>query len=245
MKPLTLYPAIDLKDGACVRLRRGEMDQVTVYGDDPGAQAKAWEDAGCSWLHVVDLNGAFSGRPVNQAAIRAILAAVEIPVQLGGGIRDLLSVRMWLEAGVRRVILGSAAVKHPDLVREACNSFPGQIAVAIDARNGLMATEGWGETSQLTVADLTLGLQDAGVAAFIYTDVSRDGMLTGINIKATVALARTVSVPVIASGGVSGIRDLIALRQAAEDTTIEGVIAGRALYNGRLDPKDAIIALRR
>ena len=240
---LTLFPAIDLKDGQCVRLRRGAMDQATVYADDPAAQARAWEQAGFSWLHVVDLNGAFAGRPVNGAAVRAILAAVGLPVQLGGGIRDLAGIEAWLEAGVRRVILGSAAAKNPALVHEACREFPGRIAVGIDARDGFVATEGWAETSTLAATDLALRLQDAGAAALIYTDIARDGMLSGLNLDQTVALARLVATPVIASGGVAGLADLEALRDAAPGTSLAGVIVGRALYDGRLDPAAAVAVL--
>jgi len=240
---LTLFPAIDLKDGACVRLRRGAMDQATVYADDPAAQARVWEQAGFSWLHVVDLNGAFAGRPVNGAAVRAILAAVHLPVQLGGGIRDLAGIEAWLEAGVRRVILGSAAAKNPALVHAACRAFPGRIVVGIDARDGFVATEGWAETSTVPATDLALRLQDAGAAALIYTDIARDGMLSGLNLDQTVALARLVATPVIASGGVAGLADLEALRDAAPGTGLTGVIVGRALYDGRLDPQAALAVL--
>ena len=239
---LTLYPAIDLKDGACVRLRRGAMDEATVYSDDPGAQARAWQDAGCRWLHVVDLNGAFAGRSVNGAAVQAILAAARVPVQLGGGIRDMAAVEHWLQAGVRRVILGSAAVRTPQLVLDACRAFPGQVAVGIDARGGMVATEGWAETSALGALDLAMRFEDAGAAAIIYTDISRDGMLTGLNLDATFALAAAVRTPVIASGGVGSLDDLRALRLQAEGQArpVEGVIVGRALYDGRVDPKQAL-----
>lgn len=240
MTGLTIYPAIDLKDGACVRLRRGEMAQATVYSSDPGAQAKAWQDAGFAWLHVVDLNGAFAGRPVNAAAVRAILARVSIPVQLGGGIRDIASITAWLEAGVQRVILGSAAAKRPALVIEACQAFPGRIAVGIDARDGYVATEGWAETSVMLAADLGLRFEDAGVAAIIYTDIGRDGMLSGLNLEQTVALAARLTTPVIASGGVGSLDDLTALKQAARGSRIEGVIVGRALYDGRVDPAQGL-----
>ncbi len=240
---LTLYPAIDLKDGACVRLRRGEMDQATVYGTDPGAQARAWQNFGFTWVHVVDLNGAFAGRPVNAEAVRAILAAVTIPVQLGGGIRDLAGIEAWLAAGVSRVILGSAAAKNPALVREAARKFPGQIAVGIDAKAGFVATEGWAETSLLTAAALALRLQDAGIAAIIYTDIARDGMLSGLNLPETAALAAQVSVPVIASGGFAGLADIIALKAAATTTpNLAGAIIGRALYDGSIDPAEALAA---
>ncbi len=244
MRPLTLYPAIDLKAGACVRLRRGEMDQATVYGDDPGAQARAWQDAGCGWLHVVDLDGAFAGRSVNTAAVRAILAAARVPVQLGGGIREMASIEGWLAEGVSRVILGSVAAKDPDLVRDACRRFPGQIAVGIDARDGFVATEGWAETSALSAEALALRFEDAGAAAIIFTDIGRDGMLSGVNLDATAALARAVTTPVIASGGIGSVSHLAALRAVAAETPgIEGVIVGRALYDGRITPEEALTAL--
>jgi phosphoribosylformimino-5-aminoimidazole carboxamide ribotide isomerase len=237
---LTLYPAIDLKDGQCVRLRRGEMDQATVYADDPGAQAEAWQLAGFSWLHVVDLNGAFAGKPVNAAAVRLILAKVTIPVQLGGGIRDLSGIAAWLDAGIRRVILGSAAARNPRLVIDACKEFPGCIAVGIDARDGFAATEGWAETSTMTAADLGLRFEDAGVSAIIYTDIGRDGMLSGLNLDQTVALSHRLTTPVIASGGVGSMAHLAALKDAAIGTRIEGVVVGRALYDGRVDPAGAL-----
>ncbi len=240
---LTLYPAIDLKDGQCVRLRRGDMDDTTVYSSDPVAQAVTWQNAGFSWLHVVDLNGALEGRPVNAAVVARILGKVSIPVQLGGGIRDRAGIEAWLAAGVRRVILGSAAVKDPGLVREACRSFPGRIAVGIDTRDGKAATDGWSQTSTTDARDLALRFQDAGVAAIIHTDIGRDGMLSGLNVAQTVELARAVTVPVIASGGVGGLQDLLALRCAAEGTGIEGVIVGRALYDGRIDPREALALL--
>lgn len=240
---LTLYPAIDLKDGQCVRLRRGAMDQATVYSSDPAGQARAWQDAGFAWLHVVDLNGAFAGKPVNNAAVAAILAGVTIPVQLGGGIRDMAGIEAWLEAGVRRVILGSAAVKNPALVRQACRAFPGRIVVGIDARDGKVATEGWAETSSITARDLALSFEDAGVAAIVYTDIGRDGMLSGLNIAQTAAIASVLATPVIASGGVGGPQDLIDLRREAAGTRIEGVIVGRALYDGRIDPAAALALL--
>ena len=243
MTALTLYPAIDLKDGQCVRLRRGAMADATVYSSDPAAQARAWQDAGFAWLHVVDLNGAFAGHPVNGAAIAAILAAVTIPVQLGGGIRDMAGIEAWLSAGIRRVILGSAAAKNPQLVRDACRAFRGRIVVGIDARDGKVATEGWSETSQIDASDLARAVEDAGIAAIIYTDISRDGMLSGLNIEQTVALAGAVTVPVIASGGVGGPQDLLDLRSAAAGTRIEGVIVGRALYDGRIDPAAALASL--
>ncbi len=245
MSSLTLYPAIDLKDGQCVRLRRGEMDQATVYADDPGAQAKTWQAAGFSWLHVVDLNGAFAGKPVNAGAVRSILANVAIPVQLGGGIRDLKGIEAWLTAGISRVILGSAAAKNPGLVIDACKAFPGRIAVGIDAREGFVATEGWAETSTMAAADLGLRFEDAGVSAIIYTDIGRDGMLTGLNLEQTAALSHRLTTPVIASGGVGSMAHLAELKAAAAGTRIEGVIVGRALYDGRIDPAGALTLLGR
>ncbi|HJS84217.1 MAG TPA: 1-(5-phosphoribosyl)-5-[(5-phosphoribosylamino)methylideneamino]imidazole-4-carboxamide isomerase [Acetobacteraceae bacterium] len=240
---LILYPAVDLKDGQCVRLRRGDMEQATVYSLDPASQARAWQEAGFAWLHVVDLNGAFAGRPVNEAAARAILAAVSVPVQLGGGIRDMAGVEAWLSAGVRRVILGSAAVTNPALVRDACRAFPGRVAVGIDARDGWVATEGWAETSDMAATDLARRVEDAGAAAVIYTDIARDGMLSGLNLAQTVALAAHLSIPVIASGGVGEMEDLRALKRDAVGTRIEGVIVGRALYDGRIDPASALALL--
>ncbi len=236
---ITAYPAIDLKDGACVRLRRGEMDDATVYSNNPGAQARAWQDAGFAWLHVVDLNGAFAGKPVNASAVEQILANVSIPVQLGGGIRDLAGIEAWLKAGITRVILGSAAAKNPALVIDACRAFPGHIAVGIDARDGFVATEGWAETSTLPAPELARHFEGAGVSAIIYTDIARDGMLGGLNVPQTVALANGISTPVIASGGVGSIDDLAELR-AAQCAGISGVIIGRALYDGRVEPKSAL-----
>jgi phosphoribosylformimino-5-aminoimidazole carboxamide ribotide isomerase len=244
---LTLYPAIDLKDGACVRLRRGEMDEATVYSDDPGAQARIWQDSGFAWLHVVDLNGAFAGRPVNADAVGSILAAVTVPVQLGGGIRDMAGIERWLEAGITRVILGSAAAKNPALVKEACRNHPGRVAVGIDARDGYVATEGWAEKSSLRALDLALRFEDAGAAAIIYTDIGRDGMLTGLNLEQTIDIASQISTPVIASGGVGSIADLEALKIAASNHgagVIEGVIVGRALYDGRIAPAEALALMR-
>ena len=243
MTAFTLYPAIDLKDGQCVRLRRGAIDEATVYSSDPAGQARAWQDAGFAWLHVVDLNGAFAGRPVNAAAVAGILATVTIPVQLGGGIRDMAGIESWLGAGVRRVILGSAALKNPTLVREACRTFPGRIVVGIDARDGHVATEGWAETSSISARDLALSFEDAGVAAIVYTDIGRDGMLTGLSLAQTVALAASLTTPVIASGGVGRLQDLADLRHAAVGTNIQGVIVGRALYDGRVDAAGALALL--
>lgn len=240
---LTLYPAIDLKDGACVRLERGEMDQATVFGTDPGAQAAAWAEAGFKWVHVVDLNGAFAGQPVNEAAVKAILAAVTIPVQLGGGIRNLAQIEAWLAAGVSRVILGSAAAKNPELVREAAKLHPGRIVVGIDAKGGMVATEGWAETSDISAPELARRFEDAGIAAIIYTDISRDGMKTGLNIPETQALAAAVKLPIIASGGVASVADIIALKSAAaSQANLEGSILGRALYDGSLKPREALAA---
>jgi phosphoribosylformimino-5-aminoimidazole carboxamide ribotide isomerase len=219
------------------------MDQATVYADDPAAQAVAWRDVGFRWLHVVDLNGAFAGRPVNAEAVMGILSAVDLPVQLGGGIRDLAGIEAWLTAGVRRVILGSAAAKNPALVLQACKTFPGRIAVGIDARDGYVAIEGWAQTSTMPAAELGLRFEDAGVAAVIYTDIGRDGMLSGLNLEQTLELAAKLTTPVIASGGVGSLDDLAALKRAAEGTRIEGVIAGRALYDGNVIPSAALALL--
>lgn len=238
---MILYPAIDLKDGACVRLRRGEMDQATVFNDDPGAQAGQFAQAGCEWIHVVDLNGAFAGQPVNGAAVDAILAAVEVPVQLGGGIRSLDTAEDWLGRGVRRIVLGTAAVKDPDMVIEACRRWPDRVAVGIDARGGYVAVEGWAEQSALSVSDLAGRFEDAGVAAIVYTDIDRDGMMKGVNVQATAALAAETRIPVIASGGVASLDDLRALRATG---TIAGAISGRALYDGRIDLGDALSELK-
>lgn len=237
---MILYPAIDLKDGQAVRLVRGEMDQATVFNDDPAAQAAAFEDAGCAWLHLVDLNGAFAGSPVNDAAVEAILARVSVPAQLGGGIRDMATIETWLDKGIARVILGTVAVENPDLVRQAARAFPGQVAVGIDARKGRVATKGWAEETNVMVTDLAHAFEDAGVAAIIYTDIDRDGAMAGPNIPATAELARATSIPVIASGGVSSMADLIALRDTG---VISGAISGRALYDGAIDLGAALSAL--
>ena len=238
---MILYPAIDLKDGACVRLLRGDMNAATVFGTDPAAQALAFQDAGCDWLHLVDLNGAFAGQPVNGAAVQAILAATNIPAQLGGGIRDMATIEMWLSRGIKRVILGTVAVENPDLVRQAARAFPTQIAVGIDARAGMVATKGWAHETNVQATDLAKSFEDAGVAAIIYTDIDRDGAMQGPNIAATEALARAVTIPVIASGGVSSLDDLAALRATG---VIAGAISGRALYDGAIDLGAALAILR-
>jgi phosphoribosylformimino-5-aminoimidazole carboxamide ribotide isomerase len=236
---MIFFPAIDLKDGQCVRLFQGDMDQVTVFGDDPAGQAKGFADAGAKWLHVVDLNGAFSGRPVNEDAVSGILDRIDIPVQLGGGIRDMQTIDFWLDRGVRRVILGTVAVRDPDLVKQACKRHPDRVVVGIDARDGMVAVEGWTELSEITGLELAKEFEDCGVAAIIYTDIARDGAMDGPNIEATVGLANAVSVPVIASGGVSSLEDLEALK-AAGTGLLEGVISGRALYDGRIDLAAAV-----
>jgi phosphoribosylformimino-5-aminoimidazole carboxamide ribotide isomerase len=237
---MILYPAIDLKDGNCVRLLRGEMSAATVFGDDPAAQAATFVAAGCEWLHLVDLNGAFAGTPVNGAAVEAILASVKVPCQLGGGIRDLATIEMWLKKGLARVILGTVAVENPDLVRLAAKAFPGQVAVGIDARKGFVATKGWATETNVQATDLARSFEDAGVAAIIYTDIDRDGAMQGPNIEATEALARTVTIPVIASGGVSRLDDLLALRDTG---VIAGAISGRALYDGAINLRAALAVL--
>jgi len=238
---MILYPAIDLKDGQCVRLLRGEMSDATVFSDDPAAQAAAFQAAGCEWIHLVDLNGAFAGQPVNAKAVEAILARVTVPCQLGGGIRDMATISMWLDKGLARVILGTVAVENPDLVRQAARAFPGRVAVGIDARKGRVATKGWATETDVMATDLARSFEDAGVAAIIYTDIDRDGAMQGPNVGATAALARAVTIPVIASGGVSRIEDLIALRDTG---VIAGAISGRALYDGAIDLKAALTALR-
>ena len=239
---MILYPAIDLKDGQCVRLYKGAMEQATVFNDDPAAQARAFAAQGAEWLHLVDLNGAFAGSPVNAAPVEAILAALDIPCQLGGGIRDMATIEMWLAKGLARVILGTVAVENPDLVRQAARAFPGQVAVGVDARDGRVATRGWAEETEIEVTELARAFEDAGVAALIYTDINRDGAMQGPNVAATAALARAVSIPVIASGGVSSLEDLIALRDCG--AALDGAISGRALYDGKLDLAEAIAALK-
>jgi len=236
---MILFPAIDLKGGQCVRLKLGDMSQATVFNDDPAAQAKEFEAQGFRWLHLVDLDGAFAGKPVNAAAVEAILAAITIPVQLGGGIRDMGMIETWLGKGIRRVILGTVALRDPDLVKQACHRFPGRIAVGIDAKAGKVAVEGWAETSELTTLDLARRFEDAGVAALIFTDVDRDGVLKGLNIEATLMLARAVSIPVIASGGLASLADIERLLEP-DCAILEGAISGRALYDGRLDARTAL-----
>lgn len=238
---MILYPAIDLKDGQCVRLLRGEMERATVFSADPAGQAAAFEAAGCEWLHLVDLNGAFAGRPVNGEAVEAIVSRVSVPVQLGGGIRDMATIGHWLERGVARVILGTVAVERPALLREAAAAFPGRIAVGIDARAGRVATRGWADQTEISALDLARRSEEAGAAAIIYTDIDRDGAMGGPNIPATKALASAVSIPVIASGGVSSLGDLQALRDAGG---IAGAISGRALYDGAVDLAAALALLR-
>lgn len=236
---MILFPAIDLKDGQCVRLRQGKMAEATVFNADPAAQAREFESQGFEWLHVVDLNGALEGRPVNEKAVEAIFDAVHLPIQLGGGIRDLDTIVTWLDKGIDRVILGTAAVRDPDLVREAAHDFPGCIAVGIDARAGKVAIEGWAETSEMTALDLARRFEDAGVAAIIHTDIARDGVLEGLNLEATAELADAVTIPVIASGGLASINDIHRLLEPRY-AKLDGAIAGRALYDGRLDPKEAL-----
>jgi phosphoribosylformimino-5-aminoimidazole carboxamide ribotide isomerase len=234
-----LFPAIDLKGGQCVRLLKGDMRSATVFNEDPAAQARAFEAQGFRWLHVVDLDGAIAGKPVNATAVESILRAVAIPVQLGGGIRDAASIERWLERGIRRVVLGTAALRNPELVREACRAWPGSIAAGLDARDGKLAVEGWAQTSEVSAIDLALRVEDAGVTAIIYTDIERDGALGGINVEATAALAKRLETPVIASGGLASLDDIRAL-QRHEGDGIEGVICGRALYDGRIEPKAAL-----
>ncbi|BDY16484.1 MULTISPECIES: 1-(5-phosphoribosyl)-5-[(5-phosphoribosylamino)methylideneamino]imidazole-4-carboxamide isomerase [Sulfitobacter] len=237
---MILYPAIDLKDGQAVRLVHGDMEKSTVFNDDPAAQAREFVDAGCTWLHLVDLNGAFAGTPVNAAPVEAILKSCNVPAQLGGGIRDMATIEAWLDKGLARVILGTVAVENPALVREAARAFPGKVAVGIDARNGRVATKGWAEETDVMVTDLAKSFEDAGVAALIYTDIMRDGAMGGPNIDATAALARAVNIPVIASGGVSSLADLEALKETG---VISGAISGRALYDGAIDLSEALKAL--
>lgn len=240
---MILFPAIDLKDGQCVRLKLGDMDQATIYNPDPAAQALAFENQGFEWLHVVDLNGAFAGESVNGAAVEAILKATKNPVQLGGGIRTLEHIEAWLSKGLTRVILGTVAVRNPDLVKEACRKFPGHIAVGIDAKGGRVAVEGWAEASELGVIELAQKFEGAGVSAIVYTDIDRDGILTGINWDSTIELADAVSIPVIASGGLASIADIVRMTMP-DAKKLEGAISGRALYDGRVDPAEALAILR-
>ena len=239
---MILFPAIDLKDGVCVRLKLGDMEQATIYNVSPAAQAKAFEAQGFQWLHVVDLNGAFEGKSVNGAAVEAILKATNNPVQLGGGIRTLAHIGNWLDKGLARVILGTIAVRDPALVKQACRLFPGKVAVGIDAKGGKVAVEGWGEASELGVIELAQKFEGAGVAAIIYTDIDRDGILAGINWASTLDLARAVSIPVIASGGLASLEDIKKLA-SPECAILEGAVSGRALYDGRIDPGEALSVL--
>ena len=239
MEALILYPAIDLKDGQCVRLLHGDMDKATVFNDSPADQASRFEAAGFESLHVVDLNGAIEGKTANRPAVEAILKTVSFPVQLGGGIRTLANIESWLEAGIARVILGTIAVRDPELVKAAARQFPGRVAVGIDARDGMVATEGWVETSTVSAIDLAKKFEDAGVAAIIFTDIARDGALTGVNVEATGALADAVSIPVIASGGVASVQDIRDLKTRA-GTPISGAILGRSLYAGTIQPAEAL-----
>jgi phosphoribosylformimino-5-aminoimidazole carboxamide ribotide isomerase len=238
-----LYPAIDLKDGQCVRLLHGDMDKVTVFNDSPADQASRFESAGFEYLHVVDLNGAIQGQTANRPAVEAILASVSFPVQLGGGIRTLANIEAWLEAGIARVILGTIAVRDPELVKDAARQFPGRVAVGIDARDGMVATQGWVETSTVSAIDLAKKFEDAGVAAIIFTDIARDGALTGVNVEATGALADAVSIPVIASGGIASVQDIHDLK-ARKGAPISGAILGRSLYAGTIQPAEALAAAR-
>lgn len=236
---MILYPAIDLKDGQCVRLYQGEMDKATVFSASPADQAEIFEKAGFSWLHVVDLNGAFEGRPVNGEAVNSIISRVDMPVQLGGGIRTMEMISYWLESGITRVILGTVALRSPALVKEACRTFPGRVAVGIDARQGMVAVEGWATVSDQKATDVARWFEDAGVAAIIYTDIARDGAMKGPNIEETVAFAETISTPVIASGGISSVEDLRRYKKH-EGAGIEGIVIGRALYDGAIDPTEAL-----
>ncbi len=243
MEAVILFPAIDLKDGHCVRLEQGDMARATVFNLDPAGQARAFAAQGFEYLHVVDLDGAFAGQPMNAQAVEAMLKAVTIPVQLGGGIRDLATLEAWLAKGVARVIIGTAAVRAPEFVRSAARKFPGRVAVGLDARDGKVAVEGWAETSEVTATEIAARFEDAGVAAIIFTDIARDGLLKGLNLEATIALAERISVPVIASGGLASIADVKALL-TPRAKKLAGAIAGRALYDGRLDPAAALALVR-
>ena len=243
MEAVILFPAIDLKNGQCVRLEQGDMARATVFNLDPAAQARAFAAQGFEYLHVVDLDGAFAGKPINAKAVEAMLAAVAIPVQLGGGIRDLKTIEAWLAKGIARVIIGTAAVRDPELVKTAAKKFPGRVAVGLDARDGKVAVEGWAETSQVTALEIAGRFEDAGVAAIVFTDIARDGLLKGLNLEATIALAERISIPVIAAGGVASIDDVKALLRPRAKK-LAGAIAGRALYDGRLDPTAALALIR-
>ena len=236
---MILFPAIELKDGACVRLFKGDMDKATVYNADPADQARAFEKAGFKWLHLVDLNGAIKGKPINEQAVASILAAIKLPVQLGGGIRDIATIQRWIDAGITRVILGTVALNDPELVKTACKQFPGKIVVGIDAREGYVAVEGWAKTSRVKALDLALRFEDCGVAAIVFTDIDRDGVMTGVNLESTVDLAFALTTPIIASGGVSSLSDLEEIK-SHEGSGIEGVISGRALYDGRINVAAAL-----
>lgn len=240
---MIFFPAIDLKDGQCVRLLRGEMDRATVFNDDPGAQARAFVEQGCEWIHVVDLNGAFAGRPINADAVENILAGARVPVELGGGIRDMRTIEFWLEKGVRRVILGTAALTNPALVKEACRAFHSRVAVGVDAKDGMVATEGWAKVSDLPALELAKRFEDVGVSAIIFTDIARDGLMQGPNVDKTIELARAITIPVIASGGVSSLDDLRHLKKIG-GTVLEGVISGRAVYDGAFTVREAVDVLK-
>lgn len=243
MEAVILFPAIDLKDGLAVRLEQGDMTRATVFHRDPAAQARAFEQQGFEYLHIVDLDGAFAGKPVNAGAVDRILGTINIPVQLGGGVRDTATVEAWLEKGVARVIIGTAAVRDPPFVKQAARDYPGQIAVGLDARDGKVAVEGWAETSALSVLEIARRFEDVGVSAIVYTDISRDGMLQGLNLEATIKLADAISIPVIASGGLASIEDVRGLL-APRARKLDGAIAGRALYDGRLDAAEALRLIR-
>jgi phosphoribosylformimino-5-aminoimidazole carboxamide ribotide isomerase len=243
VEAVILFPAIDLKDGQCVRLEQGDMARATVFNLDPAAQARAFESQGFEYLHVVDLDGAFAGKPMNAAAVEAMLKAIALPLQLGGGIRDLRTIEAWLANGIARVIIGTAAVRDPALVKDAAKTFPGRVAVGLDARDGKVAVQGWAETSEVTALEIARRFEDAGVAAIIFTDIARDGLLKGLNLDATIELAESISTPVIASGGFASIEDVRALL-APRAKKLAGAIAGRALYDGRLDPATALALIR-
>mgnify|MGYP001600435692 CR=1 FL=1 len=236
---MIIFPAIDLKDGNCVRLEKGEMNRATVFNDNPAAQGMKFESQGFKWIHIVDLNGAFEGKPVNIDHVKEIIRSVKIPLQLGGGIRDIATIENWLDAGVTRVILGTIALRNPEIVIEACKKFPGKIVVGVDGKGGKVAVEGWAETSEISVIDLAKKFEDAGVAAILYTDVARDGMLQGVDLFGTKTLAEAVDIPVIASGGVAGIEDIKAIK-AIENSGVCGVVVGRALYDGRINIEEAL-----